>query len=70
MVTQRNGKRLACVFLVLGSGARAGLGLKALATSAFGLEEPRERKTLGLTTIRSMLSLNIPTPSVMQDVSE
>lgn len=35
-----------CFFLVLGSGARAGLGLKALATSAFGLKKPGE-KTLG-----------------------
>lgn len=28
------------LFLVLGHGARAGLGLKTLATSAFGLKKP------------------------------
>lgn len=46
MVKQRSGEEAGCFFLVLGSGARAGLGLKALATSAFGLKKPGEKEHL------------------------
>lgn len=38
---------MVCVFLVLGSGVRVGLGLKVFVIFVFGLEEFWERKIFG-----------------------